>query len=306
MASLDSRTRRGDYGKADKMRMMMEYKKTKLFSFLWLLLLIPTSGYGGVEPVAALRSTPTQVVIIGTLHGGHRENSRYSSEILRKLIRELKPDAILNELPLCQVDPNGRPLFRDPNYPEGWAADSVAMELGIPQIPFDQPDRQDIFRKTRYFEREKNSTELFYKWRDYILAQDPNSHDAKIVQLCELACQSQSVFDHQAGPEVINSEGYDSVIRMKKHILRNDILPAIFAKYPGYETLVEDLTFFGEHWRQRNRTMADNIIKAAEQHRGKRLVVITGSEHRYILRELLEKTPGIELKEFWEILQAEK
>jgi len=34
---------------------------------------------------------------------------------------------------------------------------------------------------------------------------------------------------------------------------------------------------------------------------GKRLVVLAGSEHRYVLRELLAKSPEVELKEFYEV-----
>src|SRR6266496_2719696 len=41
----------------------------------------------------------TEVILLGTLHGEHKENSRYSLETLRDLIVKLKPAAILVELP---------------------------------------------------------------------------------------------------------------------------------------------------------------------------------------------------------------
>jgi hypothetical protein len=34
---------------------------------------------------------------------------------------------------------------------------------------------------------------------------------------------------------------------------------------------------------------------------GKRLVVLTGYEHRYRLRELLAQQKGVSVKEFWEV-----
>jgi len=107
----------------------------------------------------------TQVVIIGTLHHFHYDSPKYKPEVLKEIILSLKPDAILNELPLDQVDPNGRPVFR--HYLQGsecWAADTVAQQLGIKQIPFDRPDRQENFIKTNYFERQKQSNELSEKW----------------------------------------------------------------------------------------------------------------------------------------------
>jgi len=254
---------------------------------------------------ASHEAKKTQVVIIGTLHNWHYENPKYSPTILKKIIGSLKPDVILNELPLSQVDSNGRPLFRDPNKnPEGWAADSVAMELGTPQTPFDQPDRQEIFKRTRYFEREKNSSELLNKWGNQLFEKDPNSSEVTTAQLLGYASQAQYTLSHQAGPEIINSQSFDSIIRIK-HSLMYDILPAIIKKYPGYETLVDDQNFFKEHWNQRNRTMADNIKKAAEKYKGKRLVVITGCEHRYILKDLLKNEKSIELKEYWEILKPD-
>jgi len=100
----------------------------------------------------------TQVVIIGTLHEFHYNNPEYPPEVLKEIILALEPAAILNELPLSHVDPNGRPIEKIrvegyPSGPESWAADTVAQQLGIKQIPFDRPDRNEFYRKTNYFKR---------------------------------------------------------------------------------------------------------------------------------------------------------
>jgi hypothetical protein len=42
---------------------------------------------------------PTQVVILGTLHGSHKANTNYSLEVLRKIIVAVKPAATLVEQP---------------------------------------------------------------------------------------------------------------------------------------------------------------------------------------------------------------
>ena len=47
--------------------------------------------------------------------------------------------------------------------------------------------------------------------------------------------------------------------------------------------------------------MADSIVKATKEYTGKRLVVVTGATHRYILYDLLRDNRHVELKEFWEI-----
>ena len=104
---------------------------------------------------------PTEVIIIGTIHKWHLENPRYSPEVLKRILSALEPNAILNELPLSQVDKQGRPIYKSRNTSaEGWAADTVASQLGIRQIPFDRPDREENFKKTRYFEREQQVSQL--------------------------------------------------------------------------------------------------------------------------------------------------
>ena len=244
----------------------------------------------------------TQVIIIGTIHSAHYKNPNYSPDKLKEIVLSLKPDAILNELPLSQVDPNGRPLYRNKKKnPEGWAADTVAQQLGIKQIPFDRPDRQENFRKTEYFKRQKRDNKLANDWYEEIVKNNPDSIDLKIALLLwQNIDPTLSYLSNNSTPEMINSQAYDNLIRAKKSIWY-DILPKILADYNGYETLSEDYKFSKDQWLERNKIMADNIIKAARQYPGKRLFVITGSYHRYILRDLLKDNPNIDLKEYWEV-----
>lgn len=243
----------------------------------------------------------TQIVIIGTMHELHYESPKYTPEVIKQIILELKPDAILNELPLSQVDPNGRPLSS--HYlqsPENWAADMAATQLGIKQIPFDRPDREENFKKTNTFERQRQAREQTQKWLDELKNKDPNSIDLKIIQLGIDASYAQAEL-FNAAPEIINSKAFDLIIKIKNSAW-NVIFPEIMKKYPAYQTFAFKLRFFDDQWNERNRIMADNIIKAIKQYPGKRLVVLTGAEHRYILREMLEDEPCIDLKEYWELI----
>lgn len=277
----------------------------KIFKIAGLLLICCTlcAGINFAEQQASSEVEKTEVVIIGTIHGKHYKNSKYSPEVLKETILALNPDGILNELPLSRVDPSGRPLHRSySKHPEGWAADTVAMKLGIKQIPFDRPDRQENFKRTGYFERQKRANRLSNKWGKMVYENDPNSLDLKIAQLMGYAGQAEGYLFTNSDPEIINSEAHDSIIRIKKS-LWYDIMPTILKKYPGYKTLVEDYYFARDQWIERNRIMADNIIKAAKEYPGKRLVVVTGATHRYILRDLLKDEKSIELKEYWQIKQ---
>lgn len=60
---------------------------------------------------------------------------------------------------------------------------------------------------------------------------------------------------------------------------------------------------WADFWDLRNRTMAKNIMRVAEQNPGKRIVVTTGLLHRYyILSQLRALSQGkdIHIKEFYE------
>ena len=81
-----------------------------------------------------------------------------------------------------------------------------------------------------------------------------------------------------------------------------EIKPTILEKYQGYELLIKDYRFVRDEWHERNRIMADNIMKATKEYPGKRLVVLTGATHRYILRDLLKEESSIDLKEYWEVI----
>lgn len=257
---------------------------------------------GSVVDISA-ESGKTQVIIIGTIHGAHHRNTKYTCEELKEIILSLKPDVILNELPLSQVDPNGRPIERlrdKQTCPECWATDTVATQLGIRQIAFDRPDRQQRFKETKFFERRERASETLKKWLEQLEKENSESFDLKINQLWEYAYQVKDDLRENASPNVVNSEAYDSAVRMV-YLLWFDIVPNILKKYPGYETLIKHYNFERDEWQERNSIMANNIIKAAKEYPGKRLVVVTGCEHRYILRDLLKDEESIELKEYWQV-----
>ncbi len=255
------------------------------------------------------KAKKTQVVIIGTIHSAHHKNPKYSPDVVKEIILSLKPDAILIELPLSLVEPNGRPIKKirgkNGSCPETWAADQAASELGVKQIPFDRPDRQKNFKKTKHFQRQKRANKLANKWGKQVYESDPNSIDLKVAQLQSYAGRAEGNLFHSSNPKIINSEAHDSIIRIKLSVWHN-IMPAILQKYPGYETLIDDYHFARDQWHERNKIMADNIIKAAGKYPGKRLVVMTGATHRYILRDLLKNEENIDLKEYWELIEPEK
>jgi hypothetical protein len=245
--------------------------------------------------------TPTEVIIIGGLHERHRDNTNYSTKALTEIIVGLKPTAILIELPPTI---GGKPTIKEHrivfSFPECDAANAASKILKVPIICFDRPGREEFYQETHYFDRQKQASKALQVWQQTLTETNPESVDLQVAQVLFDAEGAQNWFNYWADPRIINSEGYDRIIRIKRNIWERAI-PKLLKKYPDQQQLIEDLEFAGKVWTERNQIMAKNISAIAKQFGERRLAVITGTEHRYILRDLLANQREIVLKEFWEV-----
>lgn len=265
--------------------------------------LLLTIGACGLSTPAARGADSTEIVLLGTLHGRHQQNARYSLDILRDLIVKLKPVAILIELPPAI---GGQPTIEKQRVTgrlatnENWSANAAADVLQIPVIPCDREGRNEFYQETKYFERQTQLNRRINSWLFAVKNQELAPTERAILgSLSGNAARSQEYFDLHSGPEIINSEGYDALIRMK-HFLVPEMMAQLSTEVPTLSNLAPEFAFFRDEWRDRNRIMADNIVSQARKHSGRRMAVLCGSEHRYILRDLLSTESDILLKEFYE------
>jgi hypothetical protein len=257
------------------------------------------SGNRGDNPGA-----PTEVIIIGGLHEFHRGNTNYTTKTLTEVIVGLKPTAILIELPPTI---GGKPTIEEHRVvsrllssPECGAVNAASEVLKVPLICYDRPGRNEFYQETHYFDRQKRAYEALQVWQQTLTRTNPESVDLQVAQVKSDAAGAQDWLTRRADPQVINSEGFDRIIRIKHNIWYR-VMPKLLKKYPDQQQLIEDFEFAGKVWTERNRIMAENISAIAKQFGGRRLAVITGNEHRYILRDLLANQREIVLKEFWEV-----
>lgn len=249
----------------------------------------------GAEP------RPTEVVIIGTLHGAHETNPNYNERTLSNILVALEPDAICVELYSTFFNPDGS--YREEvmlDHPEGRAEVAAAETLDLPLLPFDREGRNEFYQETGYFERLRSANETIQRRIGRMETEQPDSLPPKVVALAYHIWASQSQFNASGTAELVNSDAFDGVIRTKRGL--EDLIGTSMRPYPECEEAVKDLDFIGEEWQERNGIMADNITRIASQFPGGRIAVVTGAEHRYILRDLLSEREGIALKEFWEII----
>lgn len=257
----------------------------------------------GAKQAAFDTTSTTEVILLGTLHGLHDRIEKYSLDILQAMIVALKPSAILVELPPTI---NGQPTIENSRVSEGFssnegrAANQAAESLGVDVIPYDRAGRNEFYKETHYFEREKSASQRLDGWLKKLEAQDTASVEVLITGVLYPGvkmCQSRLM--RCAGPEIINSSAFDLVIANKLCIVHR-LWPKMLTA-SGQEELAGEFLFFRQVWEERNQIMAANIQKIARGHIGKRLVVLCGAEHRYILREILDKTAGIRVREFYDL-----
>ena len=260
-------------------------------------------GTLGLSAPAAKGADSTEIVLLGTLHDGHQKNARYSVAVLRDLIVKLKPAAILVELPpaiggLASLEKE-RIAGRFAGN-ENDSANAAADALRIPVVAYDREGRNEFYRDTRYFERQEQLSRRINSW----LAAEENAklapaETALLGPLLGNAARSRDYFYSSSGPETINSEGLDRIIRLK-HYIWEELMPRLSARVPSLSDLAGEFAFFRDEWHERNQIMADNIASQARKRPGQRIVVLCGCEHRYILRDLLAERSGVLLKEFYE------
>jgi hypothetical protein len=260
-----------------------------------------TIGFCGLSSAKGAEST--EIVLLGTLHGVHQQNARYSLEILRDLIVQLKPAAILIELPPTI---GGQPTIEKQRITgrfrtnENWSANTAADVLQIPVIAYDREGRNEFYQETKYFDRQKQLSRRIDAWLGATDNQQSAPAETAILgPLSGNASRSQRYFDLHSGPEIINSEGYDRLIRLK-HFLIEELMPQLSTRVPPLRDLTVELAFFRDEWHERNQIMEDNVAKQAKKYPARRIVVLCGSEHRYILRDLLSTQHDIVLSEFYE------
>lgn len=227
-----------------------------------------------------------EVLVLGAIHGGHLSDSVYNTSYLKKLIKEIKPDYILAEIPPDRFEEAIRGFRRDdsiseprvrrfPEYVDVVFPLSKEMNFEIiPTAGWTLPMAQERSQKLRAIGKDSSR---IADWKAY---QEANK-------------RSDSIYKATAkvnNPYFIHTHTYDSI---------QDISLQVYNKLFNVE-----LGLGG--WENINIAHYWNIEKALEKHRhqGKRMLIIYGAGHKgWFLREL-RKRDDIELLEMKPFLDA--
>ncbi len=229
-----------------------------------------------------------EVLILGTIHGGHLTDSIYNTAYLEKLITEINPDYILAEIP-----PN---LFDEAMA--GFKRDDTISEPRVMRFP-EYVDVVFPLTKKMKFEIIPTAgwTRIMANERSEKLkaiSKDPSRvEDWQVFE--EANALSDSVYEATGkvdDPYFIHTNTYDSI---------QDISLQVYNRLFNVELCLGG-------WDNINIAHYWNIEKALEKYRyqGKRFLIIYGAGHKsWFMRELRKRDDVnlIEMKPFLDAIQ---
>lgn len=258
-------------------------KKRLIFFSLTTLLILSCTQQKEAE---ATKKPLNEVLVLGAIHSGHKTDSVYNTAYLDKLIREIKPDYILAEIPPDRMEAAMEGFKRDdsiseprvmrfPEYVDVVFPLTKEMDFEIiPTAGWTRPMAQERSAKLRAISKDSTRTK---DWEAYVAANRKSD---------SLYKATGKVND----PYFIHTDEYDNI---------QDVALQTYNRLFNVE-----LGLGG--WDNINIAHYWNIEKALEKHRykGKRFLIIYGAGHKgWFLREL-RKRDDIKLLEMKPFLDA--
>jgi hypothetical protein len=246
-------------------------------SFLLLFhLLLASVGYG-----------QNRVWLIGTAH----EATKYvTADTLLRALNRIQPDVILMELEAqhftkdFQYDTVKYALKEYLVNNENRASYLYQQQRHIQLRPFDIEGRHEFYAKEQYREREQ---QLFAAMMKLYQGHQLSAACTTDFEVLLLALSSYSTLSFRSLQEA------NSDVTTKFLALKNTVdLDLILSIVQQTKALAEWQTFAAlrkAYWTKRNAAMSANIVRYTRQFAGRRIVVLVGNEHRYILQKMLKE-----------------
>ncbi len=251
------------------------------------------------------QSKRTELIIIGNIH---EAAPNYNADTLYAILEQIEPDVILHELDSSFFTKNFK--FKYPSKGNEQKASKKYLKTHPQTLirPFEFEGRNQyrraagmvpadhltiqlldsLYRAGALSPQESEIVKTYYELSEQlaiIAAQSPKSFNNFIT---DSICEQRQYFQHQGLIQITNK--------------RQEFASRFVTKPNGEKISYRDgYQLWTDFWDLRNKTMARNILKAAEQNPGKRIVILTGFFHRYYLLKELKKGNAIPIKEYYEL-----
>jgi hypothetical protein len=238
----------------------------------------------------------TEIVIIGTVHA---ETPSFRVQDLVGILKRVKPDVILFELPADMMTPSYEFKVMLKDSLEQDAVLQYVKETGAKIRPYDIDGRNAFYERINYFAQQSRcSQEVMTAFS----TKKMNSEAAKIFRQV-LTAYDKNIRIGQSDAAEINSYTSDMTTN-ERHWLMHQGYAEIVRLTPELKGCEGFFDLDRAYWIRRNNQMTANIRKYSLEFQGQRLVVLCGHEHRYYLRSHLydwqDDPPNYTVKEFWQ------
>ena len=256
-----------------------------------LLLFTPRGGRDARGQETGVKS---EIVLVGTVHV---PTPNFDEKTLAGILNRVKPDLVLLELDPSFFDGSFNLLekYRDVSL-EARAATAYAKAAGARLRPFDIEGRNRFYQEHDYFNREAKLNQEVGR----LYAGGQLSAEARLLFETLLSLSAVRDACGAERPEVINSSACDVAVE-KKHQYAFKGLGRIIELTPALKESAPFWALADDFWGRRNAEMVRNIVTHTKELRPKRVVVLSGYEHRsYLKRRLVELVPveGFVVREY--------
>jgi len=238
----------------------------------------------------------TTLCIVGTEHDS---SAFINSAKIYDVIKRIAPDVILYEFEEDGFTGNTFNLQKYPGFlctNESKACYRYQKEYGIDIRPYDIEGRNKHYRDTKFDENSEKlvkmittayegktlSAESAREWKRHL----------KVVPLLDIATGYTL--------EDINTSLFVRISEAKNNLTFNALIYITQRDFPDW---VDIVTEWQDFWDKRNRVMTEKILNNCKNYPGKKILVLTGQEHKSQLLKYLEPhivTNNIILREFHE------
>jgi hypothetical protein len=255
---------------------------------LFIVSLICSICFGQID------STKTEVIIIGTIHTGNRN---INHKTLYNILKKIKPDIILNE-----DSENYKPVFglktatflkiAKPSIEQLALQTFSKRNKNTPILPYDT-----AFSRRAYINSSETIKQIFY---DSLYGAKKSISDSIIY--------AEFVFKYNFYYNCIDTSKFDRINQKniidksrELYYLEENVLLSLAKKYITDSSIVNSFSNNIQFWNLRNEHMVRKIVNYSQQYLGKRIVVLTGLNHKYYLTDKLSDSKNnIEIIEFWD------
>ncbi|AIM36862.1 hypothetical protein KO02_09245 [Sphingobacterium sp. ML3W] len=250
----------------------------------------------------------TEIIVLGNIH---QPVPNYNSDTIVTILDKIKPDFLLQEIDssFFNVDFTFK---TPPKENEGLASVKYIDKNTKAQMrPFDFEGRNE-YRKINGF----NPTEgLALKLVDSLYNENRlTKKQAKVykkyIDLLEplkiAASKDPRSFNNSINDKICKERQYYQYHKLLSVMKERSELSNTYYTQANAQKIsyLKGFQLASEFWDLRNKTMAKNILKIAEENPGKKIIVLTGFMHRYYiiseLKKLTKKDRNIIMKEFYD------